>query len=93
MHTAEGIADRAFHRVQRQAEIGEDGVPVLFDDDIRRFDIAMNDVLRVGIIERVANIAQHAYQLLGRHQLTLLQIPFEDIAQVAPVDVFHRDVI
>ena len=50
---------RGFHH-PRQTKIGEIGVALVVNQDIARLDIAVNDPLPVGIIQRAPNLADDA---------------------------------
>ena len=40
-------------------EVGEQGATVVVDEDVRRFDVAVDDALAVGILEGLAISASH----------------------------------
>jgi hypothetical protein len=48
-----------------QTEIQYLGVPALGDEQIRRFDVAMNDAAAIGRIESVGDFDGQVPQLLG----------------------------
>ena len=73
-------ADRA-----RDAEIAHDGMPRL-DEDVLRLDVAMHDVLRMRVRQRVGHIARDLYRV-GNGQAAFTLQP---VAQRFALDIRHR---
>jgi hypothetical protein len=55
--------------VERQPEIGDLNVVVLVDQDVGRLDVAMDDALAVGVIERHRTLEDHADRPVQRQEV------------------------
>ena len=95
-----GVAERADPRAaaaepavgaERQllgeTEVGQVGVVLLAEQDVRRFDVAMDEAMAVGGVERPAELRHDAGRPLGSEA----PLGADERAQVGPVDVAHDD--
>src|SRR5579885_963692 len=72
-----------------QAEIDQVRVAVRAQEDIRGFDIAMNDAVIVGVLQRRSDLAEEAGSLFESELLVAEEV----IAQGAAVDIGHNQVV
>ncbi len=70
----------------RDAEVHDLGAPVGGDHDVRRLQVAVDDALRVRVLERVEALPGQAQHLLERQLLVLCEC-----GERAPLDVLHHD--
>src|SRR6185369_10636390 len=71
----------------RDAEVGNFDLAVGPDDDVGRLDVAVNDAVIVGIIERTEQFAHDARDFFYRKTLVLRKM----VLQFAPDYELHRD--
>ena len=69
------------------AEVGDLHPPFGIDDEVRRFDVAVDHPLAVGVIEPLGNLLDDVDDALERHRLALLQ----ELLEVRPLHVLHGD--
>src|ERR1700680_465992 len=86
---SEGVAtDAGFvpHAELCQAEVQNLGVPALGDENVRRLNIAVNDAVRVGGVERVGNLDPQIKQLWqGQWALG------DALPESRTIEILHRD--
>ena len=71
---------------RRGAEVDELDPPVGGDQDVRRLDVAMDDTVRVGVVEGRGEVAEDAQELLCVHAV----LP-DQVGERPPGDVLHHD--
>ena len=71
----------------RDAEVGEQRVAALREQQILRLDVAMHDALLVRVVERTRDLARDAQRLVDRELL----VATEMVAQRLALDVGHRE--
>ena len=71
----------------RDAEVCDDGETLGVDDDVRRFDITVRDVLGVGVIQRAGDIEIDCLRQLDRQRRGFRH----DGLQGASLDIVHRE--
>jgi hypothetical protein len=76
----------AGNRYLRQAEIQDLGVSSFAHEDVRRFDVAMDDVFDMGCHERICNFAGDFQQPVQFHRM-----PADEVSQHRPVQILHDD--
>ena len=83
----------------RQAEVGDLGDAVRVDQDVRRLDVAVDDAVLVGVVDRLADLPHEGEDLLdgdaGREGRPALRggllLPIDVVAEVASLQVLHRE--
>jgi hypothetical protein len=70
----------------RDAEVADANQSVLVDEDVRRFQIAVEDALRVRRRERVAQLPPDVGDLLGRQAANAV----DERVEILALDQFHR---
>ena len=62
------LAARLLHR-ERDAEVGDERVAAL-EQDVLGLDVAMDDAVRVRVLERVGDLARDAHRVVDRELLS-----------------------
>ena len=70
-----------------KAEVGELGAAFGGDEDVAGFDVAVDDVFRVGVMQGVADLGDDFQRLRG-----VQAGAGEDALEVGAIDVFHREI-
>ena len=71
----------------RDAEVGDEGVPVAVDQDVLRLEVAVHDPGLVRRLERLGDLARQRQRPFDRQRPLALQQRFE----IFPLDELHRD--
>ena len=95
------VGVRGLGRGLGDAEVHELHLALERDQDVLGADVAVHDLhrppllvlLAVGVLEGGADLAHHAQAQVEGHAQPLLPRALHDRAQVAAVDVLHRDVV
>ena len=72
-------------RRQRDAEVGHQRAAVV-QQDVLRLDVAVDDVVPVGVVERAGDLRRDAHRVVDRELL----LPLESVAQRLALDERHH---
>ncbi len=87
-HDEGGVGLHPLADVQRQAEIGDLHVVLIIDQDVGRLDVAMDDALPVGVVQRHAAFENDADRAVDGQQMLERAVALERLAR----EVFHHHV-
>ena len=71
----------------REAEVGEHGTSVIFDEDVFRLDVAMDEAHRVRGRECTSDVAQDSLDTLRREEA----VAAEHLPEGSPREMLHHD--
>ena len=69
-----------------QSEVGDFHAPTFVDQDVRRFDVAVNDPFVVRELQGVTNLRHDRQRIAGCHFA-----PFDCLPQINTFHVFHHE--
>src|SRR6202040_4266569 len=92
-HVCRGTHDRAGHRTvaphhSRNTEVHDLHDAVAVDHDVCRFEITVNDPLRVGLAQTTGNLSRDVYSLVQRQSTRTIQSRRQALA----FHEFHRGI-
>ncbi len=92
LRRAERPAQGFGRRQQRQAEVGEIGLPVQRQQDVGGLEVAVDDAFLMGVIEGGADVAHDSQRVAWRNETPFAPVGVQNSAQVGALDVLHSHV-